>query len=130
MSDADTFEYEIEVPATVVKLRLSKQAFYTRIEKDVKKHLTSEDKKIAWDAFSSHGDFLEMFPREAARQGCLMYTVDDGINYCEIFQESVENAIQKALDTRLAEVWGTSYPMVHMFERAIDHVSSLLGKRE
>jgi hypothetical protein len=123
MSD-DDFEYEIEIPATVAKIRLSKQKIYAFIEEQLERELTEEEKEIAWEEFSSHDDFYNMFPGEAAKVGCNMYGASDYETYVELFEQEVKRSIQESIDATMQTLWDT------IFDRTLDDVIDILAKDE
>ncbi len=116
----DEFEYEISIPETEAKIRLSKESIYEVIEERLKKQLSEKEKEKAWRFFSRHKDFRMMFPGVAMEQGYRMYGASDYDTYCELFKEAVENAIQEAIDQVMSEVWD------NIFQQTLDDVTEYI----
>lgn len=123
MSD-DEFEYEIEIPATVAKIRLSKQSIYEILEDRLERKLTDKEKETAWEEFSSHDTFYEMFPGCAELRGIHYYGASDYETYSELFEEHVKEAIQCAIDDVMSDLWD------NIFQRTLDVVTRVLVKDE
>ena len=123
MSD-DEFEYEIEIPATVAKIRLSKQSIYEILEDRLERELTDEEKETAWEEFSSHDSFYNMFPGCAELRGIHYYGASDYQTYSELFEGPVKEAIQDAIDNVMTDLWD------NIFQQTLDDVTDVLVKDE
>lgn len=123
MSD-DIFEYEIDIPETTAKICLSKTSIYEKLERRLGHPLSEVQKKSAWKDFSSHKDFWNVFPGEAMNHGVHMYGASDYQTYSELFETSVQDAIQESIDDTMRVLWA------NIFQKTLDDVVESLEAKE
>ena len=124
MSSEEVFEYEITVPATVVKIRLPKQYIFDALEDIFERPLSNEEKKEVWERFSTHDDFWGIFPGEAWKHGVNMYGASDSTTYSEIFKADVEESMQTTIDGLMKEMWREE-----LFPNVMDDVITYLDTK-
>jgi hypothetical protein len=122
MSDDEVFEYEIEIPATTAKIKIPKSDIYEVLEERLERKLTEEEKKTAWDEFSSHDNFYNMFPNFAYERGIIYYGADEYTMYNELFESRVHEAIQETIDDVMDNLWD------NIFQVTLDDVRHILAK--
>lgn len=117
----DRFEYEFQVPATTVKLSLSKQLVKETLEKRTGRSLSAEDWDTLWNEFQHSKNWFEVFPSESFKVGLRMYGHSDEMFFNECFEKPVQEVIQSTFDN----VWED------LFAVALDAAAeSILTKEE
>lgn len=100
----DTFEYEITIPESTALITIKKAQIVEDIENRVGRVLSEEQRTSVWDKFRQSDEFYDAFAEYFREQGIPCQGAH-GLNYNELFKNSINKAIQDTVDQDFSNYW-------------------------